>query len=109
MTTWPEPGSADDRIPLRELVDRHGTLSPVAALLVFRESPLELATAHEHGGAHRDFGPESVLVGHAAAASSATSTHRAGQAPGSRRIWLLSSGTAAGLGPYPGELPLDMA
>ncbi len=64
MTTWPEPGSAGDRIPLRELIGRHGALSPEAALLVFRESLLELATAHEHGGAHRDFGPESVLVGH---------------------------------------------
>lgn len=63
MTTWPEPGSAGDGIPLRDLIDRHGALSPEAALLVFRESLLELASAHEHGGAHRDFGPDSVLVG----------------------------------------------
>jgi serine/threonine protein kinase len=64
MTTWPEPGSAGDRIPLRELIDRYGALPPEAALLVFRESLLELASAHEHGSTHRDFGPESVLVGH---------------------------------------------
>lgn len=61
MTTWPEPGSAGDGIPLRELIDRRGALSPEAALLVFRESLLDLAAAHEHGGAHRDFGPENVL------------------------------------------------
>jgi hypothetical protein len=63
MTTWPEPGSSGDGIPLRELIDRHGALSPEAALLVFRESLLDLASMHEHGGAHRDFGLENVLVG----------------------------------------------
>ena len=62
MTTWPEPGSSGDKVPLRELIDRHGTLNPEAALLVFRESLPDLAAAHEHGGAHRDFGPDSVLV-----------------------------------------------
>ena len=63
MTTWPEPGSSGDKVPLRGLIGRHGALSPEAALLVFRESLLDLAAAHEHGGAHRDFGPDSVLVG----------------------------------------------
>ncbi len=49
MTIRPEFGSSSDWIPLRELIDRQGALSPESALLVLRESLLGLADAHEHG------------------------------------------------------------
>lgn len=49
MTTEPESGSAGGGIPLHELIERSGILSPESALFVLRESLLGLAAAHDQG------------------------------------------------------------
>jgi eukaryotic-like serine/threonine-protein kinase len=62
MTAWPGVDSSGGAIPLSELIERTGAVSPEAALLVLRESLLSLAAAHQHRTAHQDYRPETVLV-----------------------------------------------
>lgn len=63
MVSWSEPGFPGGMVSLRELIGRHGALSPRAALLVLRESLLSLAAAHEYGIVHQDYQPANVLIG----------------------------------------------
>src|ERR1700749_853531 len=63
MTTRPGVGSPGGRIPLRELIKWHGALSAESPLLVLRDCLLGLTAAREHGAAHQDLRPETVLVG----------------------------------------------
>ncbi|WP_051108854.1 serine/threonine-protein kinase [Actinomadura flavalba] len=49
-------------VPLKDVLARHGALSPEAALTVLKGSLLGLAAAHAAGVVHRDYKPANVVV-----------------------------------------------
>ncbi|HEX2316494.1 MAG TPA: serine/threonine-protein kinase, partial [Thermomonospora sp.] len=53
---------AIDGVSLKEVLARHGTLTPEAALAVLKGSLLGLAAAHAVGVVHRDYKPANVVV-----------------------------------------------
>ncbi|GAA3973077.1 hypothetical protein GCM10023085_64410 [Actinomadura viridis] len=53
---------AVDGVSFKEILARHGTLAPEAALTVLKGSLLGLAAAHAVGVVHRDYKPANVVV-----------------------------------------------